>query len=332
MTSQEIPPRDENGEIIVDDIALKDVPVESFKDSQKFESINANTIEDQKVHDAKERMNEETGYKISSKDQDKIKEIQDSFTNPDTTARDQINSIARNRPIGTEAWSAPKTSFENKSYVVGQDQPRANGFKRLTTGIMAMLGFATAATAAEKNPSDSLGNKQKTEKITQIERHEQIGDVTLEGLVSVPMTDTTYDYFFAGFSGNEKDKHKIGKIEQAVKALGMQLGTSEEMSQALKKNGASLVKATGGYGMAINKTLESVDDTKASNVNIKHGGSVTNDYSTFNPTGAMNRYEAQAMEETGFNYNEYPIFVKVKKAPKDQNTANFPGADFAKVK
>lgn len=234
MKSQEIPPRDENGEIITEE-NLKGVEVESFEDSEKFESISAANIEDQKIREAKERMGEETGYKLSIEDQIKIKEIKDGFINPDTTARDQITSTALKRPLGDESYTAYQGSIPSNS---NRNWGRAGKF---FTAIIALFGghqasatdinkeadnlFVNRPTLAsnEKDPSDSTKNIKSEKTFTDSSDAKKAGKIgiytqskTREGAITpTGLNNSFYE-------------NKFGITEADIEVIAQKYGLSTE--------------------------------------------------------------------------------------------------------
>ena len=242
----------------------------------------------------------------------------------ETPADEEITRVVNNLPDGTQPYEDLRTEEEKQS-----PAKQVGGIKKIAlAATMFLTGlFGAKAANTEKGAEDSAKNKiesvtstksnlmdslHKTNKLTPIERQEEIAGIKLEGMLYVPMKDTTYDYYFVQFSGNSKDKHKIGKMKEAINKLGFLPGTPQEMDQALSLHGEKLKKATGGYGMSLVETQEGIDDTKASNVNIKHSGPKTNKLQTFNPTG-LGEYEEDALDQ----YDMYPIMVKVKRTTVD---------------
>lgn len=150
---------------------LKDIPVESFKDSEKLESIDGKAIENQLIHDAKERAGE-TGYKISPEVQEKIAEIKNSFKNPDTTARDEIISTTNKRNATVEPFT-PSAEYKHIP-----EAKHVKGFRKFLFGLTAMLGM-TGAVKAEggKNPGkDSSAQAQMEQTIKAIENNKEVNN------------------------------------------------------------------------------------------------------------------------------------------------------------
>lgn len=238
----------------------------------------------------------------------------------------KIEDLADIERLTTEAnnlaQKKPDETIEKKSIspVVKKNQVR--GLRRLAMA----LGFAMAGLTgqAATTHSENYGDSTKTEKITQVENHQEVNGINLEGMVAVPMEDTTANYYFLGFSGNPQDHEKIEKMKEAVKKLGYDLASSQELKLALEKHGQKLIKATGGYGISLKDIGLKVDDTQNPIINNVVEGPVTHILTTFNPLGQINRYEIEAIEKNGIQYSDYPVFVKQVK--EKQQTVDYQSA------
>jgi hypothetical protein len=151
MSVDKWPPKEDKDE------NLSTVEVERFKDSEKLESIDGKTIENQLIHDTKERAGE-IGYKISPEVQEKIAEIKNSFINPDTTARDEIISTTNKRNATVETFT-PDPAYKNIP-----ERKKATGFKKWgVTAAMFLTGLFGAKAEGGKNTKNEDPKKPKQE-------------------------------------------------------------------------------------------------------------------------------------------------------------------------
>lgn len=234
---------------------------------------------------------------------------------------------------GDELYKDPRTITEkqNPPEEIKLPEKGSSGFKKALRRWAAAFGFLAAtttamgATSTETNPSDST--KNKTEQFKYIEANKEVSGLTYKGALSVPSDDKEYDYFFIGLDGNDNDENKIGHMKQAIKELGFEAASTEELRTIFTKNQKNLVEKI-GYGMAIDTAHIESDDTKDINVNDGVGVDAIENFTTFNPTGQINRYEHNMMGKD-YKYGDYAILVKVKKQKED--TVQMPGADFAQT-
>ena len=204
-----------------------------------------------------------------------------------------------------------------------------SGFMKRWVAILGAMGIMAGGAAKagnlETNPNDST--KNKTEQFKYIEANKEVGGLTYKGAFSVPSDDKEYDYFFIGLDGNNADENKIGHMKQAIKELGFEAASAQDLQSIFTKNQKILTEKI-GYGMAIDTARLESDDTRDPNVNDTVGADAVESFTTFNPTGQINRYEHNMIGKE-YNYGEYAILVKVKKQKED--TVQMPGADFAQT-
>lgn len=264
--------------------------VEHYNDDRKISGEEATRIQLQKEKDEYEYENELSKQKI--KDQKDIERI----------TEEAVQSAQTEKNEGPEDESKTPSNSATKNKI--------SSFKKFALALgFTMAGVAGQAKSAPENHKDTAS----IEKITKIENHQEMHGITLEGMISVPMTDTSAEYFFMAFSGDSKDSDKINKLRKAIVELGYELANSEELKLAIEKHGQDLLKATGGYGISLKDVSMKVDDTKNTVINnIQHGPN-THVLTTFNPVGKIGRYELEALEKTDFEYSDYPVFVKKNK-------------------
>lgn len=310
-----------------------DEEVETLEDERQ---LSKSATAESKIEGIIERSTE-TPLGISESDKEKIAELKKSIES--TRSSEELSQLINNALQKKEDGS---DNFIDTRLPEEKQQPEKISSKNKVTGlrkVIMALGFAFAGLTGqakdkttEGNFTDSTQNKIEksisSQKINFIESGQEVAGITLDGMISVPMTDTTYEYFFLGFSGNNKDKHKLGKMIEASTKLGYELGSPEELKKALDKNGDNIVRATGGYGMSLKNARTDVDDTKNVSINNKVSGPETHNLTTFNPTGNIGKYEIEAIEKTGLNYEDYKILVKKKKL--DEKTVTY--TDVAKSK
>ncbi len=229
--------------------------------------------------------------------------------------------------IDTRATHEKQTPPED----INPPEKGSSGFKKALRKWAAIFGLAVATTttgkaaSVETNPSDST--KAKTEQFKFIEANKEVGGLMYKGALSVPSDDKEYDYFFIGLDGNDAEENKAAHMKQAAKELGFELASSDDLREVFNKNQKVLTEKI-GYGMALDTAHIESDDTQDTNINDNIGTATIENFTTFNPTGKINRYEHNMMGKD-FKYGEYAILVKVKK--QKENTVQMPGADFAQT-
>jgi hypothetical protein len=190
----------------------------------------------------------------------------------------------------------------------------------LATGLTIGALFAPK----EARSADAEGTKDSTlatatmkekkgEEMTFIVERKEFGDMVLEGKIPVYINDSTKAYFFV-FSG--KSKELIPEVLSAFKKLDVIPGSAEMLEEVKRKNGAAMVKAIGGYGMAIDRPrmeggMHSQDIVSENPKNLV--------YTTINPLGKINRYEYDAISSKEFSLEpgSYTYLAYYKDKPDD---------------
>ncbi len=77
------------------------------------------------------------------------------------------------------------------------------------------------ATFKTKFSSDSLESVSIKKSFEENDTKETFGDITLEGNIYIPQSDTTKEVYAYYFSGGENNEHKIGSIIEIMKKKGL---------------------------------------------------------------------------------------------------------------
>lgn len=298
--------------------------------TEQFEGheINPLATTEQLENEAKETKMEAIKIPLSESDEDAIAKLQ--------------YDLSINRVIENKITQKPKGDEEGVFY--SAPKPRSNfrnAMMAARIGIAGLFGFsATGAKASAELPKDSIKNKIEVSKKTPEDSaklnkntvemktagiktpfeedatRETFGNITLEGNIYIPFSDTTKEVYAYYFSGEDKIDHKIGSIIEIMEKKGFAPADGKLLHALYDQN-----KTTPAFNKKTTWLLaptpeSSPDDTRSNEkmISEKDGKIETvipsnAVFPTKNPQG-LGKFEV----DQGLSLDDYGIvFVKEKK-------------------